>query len=160
MLALIENGHVRFSVIYDFVNDILYHAELGNGAYKNGEKIAVSTRSLKKSYLSYEVDSQKEENKEIIATIESKATTIHHVCAGYEYALVAMGKIDGRIVYDGFGKDYDFAPGSLLVSEAGGVVKNFKSDSSYDYTNLNFFACNKSVYEELIKGENGIEKMM
>jgi myo-inositol-1(or 4)-monophosphatase len=159
MLALIENGKVIFSIIYDFVNDVIYHAELGNGAYKNGEKISVSERHLNKSYLSCEINSKKEENKELLSFIRSKANTIQHLCSGYEYVFVATGKIEGRIVYDGFGKDYDFAPGSLLVSEAGGVVKNFKSDS-FDYTNLNFIACNKNIYEELVKGENGVETII
>jgi fructose-1,6-bisphosphatase/inositol monophosphatase family enzyme len=69
-----------------------------------------------------------------------------------------MGKIEGRIVYDGFGKDYDFAAGTLLVSEAGGVVKNFGSDK-YDYKNLNFIAGNRNTYE-VLTGEDGITKLV
>lgn len=159
MLCLIESGQVTFSIIYDFVNDIVYHAKLGKGAYKNGEKISVSNRTLKRAYLACEINSKKEENREILSYVRSKANLVNHIVAGYEYVLVATGKIEGRITYDAFGKDYDFAMGSLLVSEAGGIVKNFKSDT-YDYTNLNFIACNKNVYEELVKSEGSIEKLM
>src|ERR1035437_2296227 len=33
MLALIEDGQVNFSIIYDFINDIAYHARRGEGAF-------------------------------------------------------------------------------------------------------------------------------
>lgn len=157
MLALIDNGQVIFSIIYDFVNDIIYHAELGKGSFKDGEKINVSNRNLKNAYFCCEINSRKEENKSLLFAIRSRANILHTLCAGYEFTLVAMGKIEGRIVYDGFGKDYDFAAGTLLVSEAGGTVRNFHSDK-YDYTNLNFIASNNSVYNDLFLGEENIEK--
>ena len=50
---------------------------------------------------------------------------------------------------------YDFAPGSLLVSEAGGVVANIGS-TSYDYTNLNFIAANPIVYKGLTEGSEAL----
>ncbi len=159
MLALIDKGEVIFSIIYDFVNDNIYHAELGNGAYKNDKKISVSNRNLREAYLSYEINSKKEENKKVLAAIRSKANLIHTISAGFEFALVASGKVEGRIVYDGFGKDYDFAAGTLLVKEAGGVVRNFKSDS-YDYRNLNFIASNQTIYDELVGTEDSIENLM
>ncbi len=159
MLALIKDGEVIFSIIYDFINDDVYHAELGKGAYKNNEKMSVSKRGAGAAYLSFEIKSQKEENKVLLSEVRKRANLIHLLCAGYEFLLVASGKIEARIVYDGFGKDYDFAAGTLLVSEAGGVVKNFKSDT-YDYTNLNFIASNKEIYEVLLGGENSIENLM
>jgi fructose-1,6-bisphosphatase/inositol monophosphatase family enzyme len=109
--------------------------------------------------MSFEINSRKESNLPLLMSVRSKTPLIHHNAAGYEFVLVATGKIEGRIMYDAFGKDYDFAPGSLLVREAGGIVRNFHSDA-YDYTNLSFIACNQVVYEELVKGEDGIEKLM
>jgi myo-inositol-1(or 4)-monophosphatase len=159
MVALIENKQVVFSAIYDFVNDIVYHAELGKGAFMNGEKISVSNRPLRSAYMSFEINTKKTENQALFHSVRSRAGLIQALAAGYEFILVATGKTDGRLNYDAFGKDYDYAPGSLLVSEAGGIVKNFKSDS-YDYTNLNFIAANPLVYEELIKSENSIEKLI
>jgi dephospho-CoA kinase len=64
-----------------------------------------------------------------------------------------------NIVYDGYGKDYDFAAGSLIAKEAGGVVRNFNS-SSYDYQNLSFIASNKLVCDELVNSDNSMEKLM
>ncbi len=156
MLALIRGGKVQLSVIYDFVNDIAYYAERGKGAYKNGEKISVSNRDLHHAYISCEVNSLKEENREVLYQIRKRAPQIVLRSSGYEYILVATGKIEARVTYDPFCKDHDCAPGSLLIEEAGGVVKNFNSEG-YDYTNLSFYAGNAKVYEELMKGEGGIE---
>jgi len=158
MLALIDKGEVIFSVIYDFVNDDIYHAELGNGAYKNNEKISVSERNLQQSYMFCELKPT-EVGKKIFDYLNTKSITLQTVSCGFQFILVASGKTESFIVYDGYGQDYDFAAGSLLVKEAGGVVRNFKCDS-YDYTNLNFIASNQSVYNELINSEDGIENLM
>lgn len=70
--------------------------------------------------------------------------------AGFEFTMIAQGKIDGRIQIDPFDSYYDYAAGALLVLEAGGVVTNFGSDK-YDFKNLNFVATNSIIYRELIK---------
>lgn len=67
--------------------------------------------------------------------------------------MVAAGKVDGRVTFEPYGNDYDFAPGSLLVEEAGGVVRNLGSDT-YDYRNTDFIAANPIIYKELT-GEGG-----
>ena len=54
-----------------------------------------------------------------------------------------------------YGKDYDFAPGSLLVSEAGGVVANI-GKTTYDYRNLNFIASNRPVFTALTEGAGAL----
>ena len=75
--------------------------------------------------------------------------------SGFEFAMVASGKLDGRLCFDSYGKDYDFAPGSLLVEEAGGVVANIGS-REYDYRNGNFIAANPLVFKQLTEGPDAI----
>lgn len=159
MLAYIENGVVMFSVIYDFVNDQVYHAQRGKGAFCDGLPIHVSSRTLKGSYLSWETHLQKEENLQKHLLLTRKSSFFKTICAGYEFILVATGKIEGRICFDPFGKDYDFAAGSLLVTEAGGIVANI-GKRNYDYTNLDFIATNPTVYNELTTAEDAIFPMV
>ncbi len=151
MLALIENGEVTFSVIYDFVNDHVYWAEKGQGAFKDEERLYVSERSLPDAYYSYEIQLKKEENREIFHNLLGNGLMLKTISAGWEFAMIAEGKIDARICIDPYGKDYDFAPGSLLVQEAGGIVRNIGSDT-YDYKNLNFIAAAPKVYRDLVEG--------
>ena len=72
------------------------------------------------------------------------------ISCGFELAAVASGKIEGRIVLDAYGDDYDYAAGTFLVSEAGGKVTNLGSDD-YDFRNHSFIAANPVVHEELRK---------
>jgi|GEM_PF-1490335 len=59
--------------------------------------------------MSCEIKTKNEENRDLLSFLDRKTILMHHISAGYEYVLVATGKIEGRIVYDGFGKDYDYA---------------------------------------------------
>jgi len=151
MVALIEHGEVTFGAIYDFVNDVMYHAVKGHGAFANDVPIHVSSRELHQAYVCYETKLEKPDNLEKYLAFRKKCTALSHVCAGYEHVLVATGKIEGRIGFDPYGTDYDFAPGSLLISEAGGVVTNIGS-SNYDFKNPNYIAANPNVHRALTEG--------
>lgn len=151
MLALIEEGQVNFSMIYDFVRDELYHAERGGGAFKDAEPIRVSSRTLADAYVAFESRIEKRENLDMMQRLRKKMVLCSSITAGYEHVLVANGKYEGRITLDPYGKDWDFAAGSLLVAEAGGVVANIGS-LGYDYRNLSFIAANTEVYAALTEG--------
>lgn len=69
--------------------------------------------------------------------------------------MVASGKIEGRINFEPLGCDFDYAAGTFLVKEAGGVVSNIGSDK-FDFTNLNSIAANAKVYKALTTGKNSI----
>jgi len=153
MLALIDGGEVVFSVIYDFVRNETYIAEKGKGATRDGIPIKVSNRSLRESYLCFEIQSGNSENDRIFSELQKNGVLFKTVNAGFEYAMVASGKLDARICFKPFGKDYDYAPGALLVKEAGGMVTNIGSNS-YDYRNLDFIAANPLIYKELTEGEH------
>jgi len=158
MLALIEDGQVNFSIIYDFINDVVYHARRGMGAYMNDERIHVSERTVSDSYAAYESqfeNPKKPENMEKFLKFNKKTKFFRAITAGYEYVLVATGKLEGRICFNPYGEDYDYAPGSLLVSEAGGIVANIGS-TKYDFNNLDFIAANKPLYKEWTEGEDAI----
>lgn len=155
MVALIENGEVVFGALYDFVNDVLYHAVLGQGAFANGARIQVNQRELSGAYVCYETKLDKPDNMEKYLQFRKRSILLNHCCAGYDHILVATGKIEGRIGFDPYGTDYDFAPGTLLISEAGGVVTNIGS-STYDYRNPNYIAANKMVHRSLTEGPDAL----
>lgn len=155
MLALIEEGRVIFSAIYDFVNDSMYWAEKGRGAFCNERKLQVSMRSLADAYIGFETRREKPANVALYDALSKKTSVVRTMTAGWEHAMVASGRFDARICYDPYGSDYDYAPGTLLISEAGGVVQNIGS-SSYDYRNYDFIAANPVVFKELTEGADAL----
>lgn len=155
-LALIENGEVTFSVVYDFVNDVLYHAEKGHGAFANGRAVSVSNRMLDASRLSTVFKLQDAEVCARYLKLRSHCHTLHVGASGYELSLVASGKLDGAVYYGKAGsKDYDVAPGTFLIREAGGIVANIGL-SEYDYRNIDFIAANPHIFKDLTEGPDAI----
>ncbi|HLD01990.1 MAG TPA: inositol monophosphatase [Patescibacteria group bacterium] len=155
ILALIDGGIVKIGIIYDFVNNALYFAERGKGAYLNNNPIRVSDRNPEDSFISVECNI----NDEVLQQFLELKRRYDVIGAGYpsgsQHAMVACGQLEGRICLNAYGKDYDFAAGSLLIQEAGGVVANL-GKTTYDYTDVNFLAANKKLFESLTSGENPI----
>lgn len=155
MLALVDSRQVIFSIIYDFINDNLYYAQKDKGAYCNNKKIHVSNLSLKEGYLYLECNINKNTLSKLEYLKKLSMILFSGYPPGFEYAMVASGKIEGRINYEPLGCDFDYAAGTFLVEEAGGIVANIGS-STFDYTNLNSIAANEKVYKELTEGKNAI----
>jgi myo-inositol-1(or 4)-monophosphatase len=151
MVSLIEDGEVVFAAIYDFVRDEMYHAQKGSGAFCNDTRIAVSTRPVEESCIAYETRFEKNNNMERFLRMQEKTIFLKTLTAGYESILVASGKIEGRVGFDPYGNDYDFAPGSLLVTEAGGIVSNL-GKLPYDYRDTNHIMATPALHEWLTGG--------
>ena len=155
MLSLVQDQKIVFAVIYDFVRDVAYHATRGKGAFANDQKIGVSNRPLAGSIVAWETRMTEQKNRDIFLRLYERASLVDTANAGWSFAMVAAGKLDGRITFDGWGFDYDFAPGSLLVEEAGGVVANI-GKRSFDYRNRDFLAVNPTIFKELTQGPDAI----
>lgn len=123
MAALVHNGVVIAAVIYDFVNDILYTALKGKGAFKNGEQIHINTTREAGNLFIYSMTKQK------FGHIQEALDELHIRsllpvgAAGHSFAMLAEGKIDGlvNLRYNNRGL-HDNAPGMLLVEEAGAIT--------------------------------------
>ncbi len=154
-LALIQSQQVIFSVIYNFITGEMFVAEKGKGATCNGTQIHVSTRKLRDSYMIMESKFDDPQHLELFLKLRKKCVQFDSQVSGYELAQIAAGKMDGRIAIDAWGKDYDYAPGSLLIQEAGGIFAN-PGLKSYDYQNPNYIATNEVIFKELTEGEGAL----
>lgn len=150
MIALVQERKVVFSIIYNFVTKEMYSATKGAGATLNGKPVHVSGRPLKEAFVCFETNKHRKENLERYQKVNEKYGMFTTHTSGFEFGLVASGKIEARICFEPHGEDWDYAPGSLLVSEAGGIVKNIGSDS-YDYRNHDFIAGSPVVFDDLSK---------
>jgi myo-inositol-1(or 4)-monophosphatase len=155
MIALVEGSEVTASIIYNFVTKELFEAEKSGSAKLNGQPISVSERKLSDSYLFVESDLSSEELIKDYIELKNKCTVLATINCGYEFGLIASGKIEGRVSMNPYGKDWDYAPGSLLVRQAGGKVANIGA-ATYDYKNHNFLAVNPEVHKELTEGPSAL----
>lgn len=155
MLALIENHRVVFGAIYDFVLDRMYYAELGNGAYCNDVRMQVSGRPMEQALIACEINPRDDEAWALCRGLKQKGQLIDTWTAGHELAHVARGAYEARITWRPWGKDWDYAPGSLIVSEAGGKVANI-GRRTYDYRDTDFIAASPNVFAALTEGVHAL----
>lgn len=154
-LALVEHGQVVFATIYDFLKGDMYWAEKGKGAFCNDASIHVSDRGLHEGLVGWEMRLEREDDKAAFAKLDTLTHLERFRVAGESFIKVATGAAEAHIVSDGWGQDYDFAPGVLLVQEAGGVVANI-GKREFSLANLRFIASNPRVFVELTQGPDAV----
>ncbi len=149
MIALIHAGEPIMSIIYNFTLDEYFHAIKGGGATKNGHPIHVTDRPLGRSSIYFSPYLKDTKLYGITDRVRSRVSSLWAFgAAGYVYTCIATGALDASVIFNGKGKEWDFAPGALLVQEAGGRVANLFSDT-YDYRNLEFIASAPGIFPEL-----------
>lgn len=146
MVALISNGKPVLGIINNIALGDYYLAIEGQGATCNGHAIHVSDRPLERSFIV--MGSTRSDLQEMLKN--KVANTVKMSAPGYELSVLASGAIEARVAYHGRAKPWDFAPGALIVQEAGGRVANIGSDT-YDYRNTNLIAANPVVFDELMQ---------
>ena len=149
MVSLVHEGEVLLGVIHNIATNDMFWATKNGGSFKNGEPIRVSNRSLQKAFISFESDLTKAENAKLQAQLlQQGATLVSTVNCGYEFSMIASGVWEAKITREPYGFDWDYAPGSLLVSEAGGIVRNHGVDT-FDFRNHELYIGNPATYDSL-----------
>src|ERR1700691_3170683 len=140
------------AVIYDPTRDELFSAELGRGAWLNGEAIRVSkTGTVKESLLATGFPSQKRHKNPNIHFYHQITLHTHGVRRAGSAALDLCNVASGR--YDGFWEfnlnPWDTAAGVLIVEEAGGRVTRFDG-SPFELNSRETLASNGLLHEALL----------
>ncbi|MBI2079331.1 inositol monophosphatase, partial [Candidatus Micrarchaeota archaeon] len=129
-IALKHKGETIFSVINDPINNELFYAEYGKGAFLFGEektrrlrvKEATNTHEWFMAFCCPDSTKNEEAEKIVFDTFYPITLRLSKLgSASLEFAYVAAGRLDA---YVGIKlKEWDVLPGELLVREAGGVVE-------------------------------------
>jgi myo-inositol-1(or 4)-monophosphatase len=136
MAALVVNKRVISSVVYDFVNDNLFTAQLGKGAYRNNDKITVKEREPNMSAV---YSDNFDLRADIKQSLRSQGVSIYRPlgASGNSFILLAQGKIDGYLMFDTPARPIDTAAGILIAKEAGaelvseeGVLEDWTIESA------------------------------
>ena len=153
-VALSHKGVLSQAVIYDPIRNELFTATRGRGAYLNDHRMRVSKRSslqgclLGTGFPFKEFDSM-DTYLAMFRDLAQKTSGIRRAgAATLDLAYIAAGRLDGFWEY-GL-SPWDMAAGSLLITEAGGLVGDFLGNGTHMESG-NLVAGNPKLFSQLIQ---------
>jgi myo-inositol-1(or 4)-monophosphatase len=152
-IALAHRGVVQQAVVYDPTRNDLYHASKGRGAYLNDRRLRVSRRTkLKDALVGTGFPFRKGDNfkrylKLFEDVMQQTAGVRRPGAASLDLCYVAAGYYDA--FFETGLSPWDVAAGSLIVSEAGGLVGNFTGDSDFLHQR-EVLAGSPKIYAQLV----------
>lgn len=149
-IAYEENGVITAGIVLDPIQDEMFYATKGGGAWMRGNKrLRVSGRKdlsmcIVSSNENMNYDDRYNKIRPRVASIRSMGA-----CA-LDMAYIAAGRLDAK--YAGTNKGgpqpWDVAAGYLIIKEAGGMVTEIDGRSNPVF-NQNFLAGNEFIYAQL-----------
>lgn len=149
-IALMHHHQIVLSIIADSTRHTTYHAIKGQGAFQDDTRLHISqTGQLNQALISTEKGSTAFRHK--VAHFFTQA--LPHVktirtpgATGLDLAHTAAGRFDA---YVGLGSNlYDYAPGILLIQEAGGDIIT-PQGQPWHRTDTDFIAGNPNLISQL-----------
>jgi myo-inositol-1(or 4)-monophosphatase len=157
-IAFEAEGRLEYGVIYDPLREELFEARRGQGAWLNGQPIAVSRthlleRALVATGFPYDIRERLPETLARLGRMLGRAQGVRRAgSAALDMAYVACGRFDG--FYEENLKPWDTAAGLILVSEAGGRITTF-SGGPYDIFSPDLLASNGVLHDQLLQNLRG-----
>ena len=153
-IGLQRDGEIVAGVIYDPLRDIVYSAERGAGAFRDGARMQVSSQQqVEGSFLATGFPFRAQTYVAVYSAIFEDVISIakgvrRGGSAALDLAYTAAG------VFDGFFEihlaPWDVAAGSLMITEAGGVVSDFSGGQRW-LERGNIVGAAPAVHPELIR---------
>ena len=153
-IALAHRGQVQQAVVYDPARNDLFYASKGRGAFLDDRRLRVSKRiKLSDSLVGTGFPFRKGDNfkrymKMFEEVMQNCAGLRRPGAAALDLCYVAAGWYDG--FFETGLQPWDVAAGSLMVSEAGGLIGNFTGEADFLYQR-EVIAGNPKVYGQLVK---------
>ena len=152
-IGLLRGSEIVAGLIYEPLRDLFYTAERGAGAFRNGRRMSVSTQgSVEGSFLATGFPFRAQQFVKTYCSIFQDVITIakgvrRAGSAALDLAYTAAGTFDG--FFEMHLSPWDVAAGSLLVTEAGGVVSDFSGGQRW-LERGNIVGAPAAVHRELV----------
>lgn len=153
-IALKHKNAIVGAVIYDTNRNEIFTASKGDGAYLNDKRIRVTKRSRLEEALigtgfPYRMFAHIDAYLAIFRELAQKTAGMRRPgAASLDLAWVACGRFDG--FWELGLAPWDMAAGSLLISEAGGLVGDFSGEADYLKTG-NIVGGNPKIFAQLLQ---------
>jgi myo-inositol-1(or 4)-monophosphatase len=158
-IAARDEAGLAAAVVWDPLHDELYAAARGEGAFRNGERIAVSARpSLAGAFMAtgfpFRYRHRIDAYLALFRAVFLEARAIRRAgSAALDLAYVAAGVFDG--FFEFHLSPWDIAAGALLIREAGGSVTDFDGGERF-LERGNVVAGTSGVAEGIRRAARGI----
>jgi len=154
-IALRQKNVTTQAVVFDPTRNELFTASKGAGAFMNDKRIRVTRRDRIADSLIATGFAGRENNERALDEYLQmfKIMTQHSAglrrpgAAALDLAYVASGRVDA--FFEKGLRPWDMAAGALLVSEAGGLVGDFRGDSDYLF-NSEILAGTPKVFAQMV----------
>lgn len=153
-IALAHRGQVQQAVVYDPTRNDLFFASKGRGAFLNDRRLRVSKRiRIADALIGTGFPFRKGDNfKRYVRMFEEVMQSCSGLrrpgAAALDLCYVAAGYYDG--FFETGLSPWDVAAGSLMITEAGGLIGNFTGESDYLYQR-EVVAGNPKIYGQLVQ---------
>ncbi len=152
-IALAVRGQVQQAVVYDPTRNDLFYASKGRGAFLNDKRLRVSRRTrLAEGLIGTGFPFRKGDDYKLYlqmfeAVMKSSAGLRRPGAAALDLCYVAAGYTDG--FFETGLSPWDVAAGSLLITEAGGLVGNFTGEADFLHQR-EVVAGNPKIYGQMV----------
>lgn len=153
-IALEHRGQMQSAVVFDPVRNEMFTASRGRGAFLNDRRIRVSRRAkLSEALLGTGFPYREWDHVDaylgMFKSLMEKTSGLRRPgAAALDLAYVACGRFDG--FFEIGLSPWDIAGGSLLVSEAGGLVGNLQGETGYMESG-NLVAATPRIYPAILQ---------
>lgn len=153
-IALQHKGIITQAVVYDPTKNELFTATRGRGAFLNDKRIRVTKRvnladSLIGTGFPYTRFEHMDAYMDILRDLMQQTAGLRRPgSAALDLAWMAAGRLDG--FYETGLKPWDIAAGTLLITEAGGMVSDLHGSDTYLKTG-HLCAGNPDIHTQLLK---------
>ena len=151
-LALYQSGEPRLALTLDPFRDERFYAEAGAGTSLNGIRVEVtSAGTLQQSFVGLDLGLDDARGRKLLAALQALFPGVQAIrvpgTAALGLAYVAAGRLDAYMHPSA--QAWDFAPGVLLVREAGGRVSEL-SGAPISLASNSVVAAAPGVHAELV----------
>ena len=156
-IALEYKGEIVLGVVYDPLREEIFTAEKGTGTFLNGQSVKTSSvKDLGNGLIATGFPFRKKNlidpYLDLFKNIFNQVSDIRRAgSAALDFAHLACGRCDFELSLS----PWDMAAGSILITEAGGLVSDFGGGTDY-LTTGNIVAANPSLHDKLLHEVKGV----
>ncbi|WP_163536678.1 inositol monophosphatase family protein [Gracilibacillus sp. YIM 98692] len=153
-VGIYHDGVGEIGIIYNVMEDVLYTAVKGEGAFRNDKKLDLLSNEvqLETSIIalnsSLACENKRVNERKIQQLIKDSRGTRSYGSAALEFAFIAEGILDGYITMKL--APWDFAAGYILLNEVGGITVQANREPVNLLEGNTIVASNKQISERLL----------